>query len=315
MMNAWFSKLWFQFTHLIQGATKIIPVVFGSIKNFNSRTSYKVRPAKRDVTDYSPDISIHAPHTRCDFNLGDWVGFPVYFNSRTSYKVRHAWPSQLRYNVDFNSRTSYKVRHSLWITLPFLSVISIHAPHTRCDLAPLESFIASSIFQFTHLIQGATCGNWCFGCSILYFNSRTSYKVRRPKKYNPLECYIISIHAPHTRCDAGLRQVAGIRLISIHAPHTRCDARLVGACWRPRISIHAPHTRCDRKLLQPSLGQQRFQFTHLIQGATSKLLKTLLTPLLFQFTHLIQGATGAQRLPPLGSRFQFTHLIQGATKN
>ena len=58
---------------------------------------------------------------------------------------------------------------------------------------------------------------------------------------------LISIHAPHARCDTKTREIMRLMSISIHAPHARCDqiAQAVGIEAQYIISIHAPHARYD----------------------------------------------------------------------
>ncbi len=92
-------------------------------------------------------------------------------------------------------------------------------------------------FQSTHLMRGATAnGNLEF-----FVNS-------------------ISIHAPHARCDAKLREKFDkLKFISIHAPHARCDAisSLIGFAVN-LISIHAPHARCDKFIDSVNLKNLNF---------------------------------------------------------
>ena len=103
-----------------------------------------------------------------------------YFNPRTPYGVRPpSRRSTTRSRSHFNPRTPYGVR--LLGTDP--------------DAEALE-------FQSTHPIRGATA---CAGRKYRrggHFNPRTPYGVR-PHTGTPCAVFrLISIHAPHTGCDA-----------------------------------------------------------------------------------------------------------------
>ena len=100
--------------------------------------------------------------------------------------------------------------------------ISIHAPHTRGDVAVPAQPGAGVTFQSTPPIRGAT----------MIVPSLT------------LRAWI-SIHAPHTRGDYHRRGYFVSDDISIHAPHTRGDRYSYVNCSGVYISIHAPHTRGD----------------------------------------------------------------------
>ena len=147
------------------------------------------------------------------------------------------------------------------------NLISIHAPHARCDMDVYIKILWLIKFQSTHLMRGATIKAW-----------RRELIV------------IISIHAPHARCDwlsfalqnpayfnprtscevrlGGREYINVYDYISIHAPHARCDHRKRGARMDTRISIHAPHARCDKERLLYDLAKSIFQSTHLMRGAT-----------------------------------------------
>ena len=147
-------------------------------------------------------------------------------------------------------------------------MISIHAPHARCDkrrkqhgrslvnfnprtsceVRPLDinNSLLVSKFQSTHLMRGATLAN---------------LPVRRFPA--------ISIHAPHARCDdmtanvttrkwdfnprtsCEVRPNCLYRVIHLtnFNPRTSCEVRrALPSCpmGREHISIHAPHARCDK---------------------------------------------------------------------
>ena len=155
-------------------------------------------------------------------------------------------------------------------------IISIHAPHTRCDniVGGIESFLAN-------------------------FNPRTSYEVRRGYDHSGELRLHISIHAPHAGCDTRGPQAplalllpfqsthpmrgatqnimsayAIVGEISIHAPHAGCDMRTIS--WQQfdvAISIHAPHAGCDTLCASIWHIWRPFQSTHPMRGATANLHK------------------------------------------
>ncbi len=147
--------------------------------------------------------------------------------------------------ANFNPRTSYEVRQDLQEWFSSTGKISIHAPHTRCDVYTTHHPAWDAKFQSTHLIRGATEMIDRIGLegmiSIHAPHTRCDGIYTLFSKPNG----DISIHAPHTRCDpVSMRNIPACR-ISIHAPHTRCDAWEELPPEKGGISIHAPHTRCD----------------------------------------------------------------------
>ena len=102
--------------------------------------------------------------------------------------------------------------------------ISIHAPRVGCDPSSGKDWPATSKFQSTHPVWGATCIGVLFHLAGL----------------------LISIHAPRVGCDDSSIWVTEHEVISIHAPRVGCDLALViilGAFGE--ISIHAPRVGCD----------------------------------------------------------------------
>ena len=173
--------------------------------NFNSRTSYKVR-------------------RRTSASCRDSVDF----NSRTSYKVRRQAGRGLLAAKDFNSRTSYKVRQEASTAFSGSTKISIHAPHTRCDVKALKDTFNSSAI------------------SIHAPHTRCDWSATLAAA--GLE---ISIHAPHTRCDKKLVVANSIKInfnsrTSYKVRHLASSPTRIVEC----ISIHAPHTRCDSTSLR-----------------------------------------------------------------
>ena len=145
--------------------------------NFNPRPSYEGRPTLASSRAISSD-----------------------FNPRPSYEGRRGAGAPALQQLDFNPRPSYEGRPQAWHLCSAASLISIHAPHTRGDLAnelmtaipfdfnPRPSYEGrlgatdglpgDMQFQSTPLIRGAT------------YEVRAAYHT---------DC--ISIHAPHTRGD------------------------------------------------------------------------------------------------------------------
>ena len=189
------------------------------------------------------------------------------FNPRTSYEVRLIVVLYPLHHVLFQSTHLIRgATHCRSVSVASC-LISIHAPHARCDFSPanLDDVVIISIhappcgvrhcddafdtysarFQSTHLMQGTT------EPVIVHVSQQ-----------------IISIHAPHTRCD---NIVGGIEsFLANFNPRTPCGVRRVrdlfssdrwkfqsthpmrGATvmiWysynKVLISIHAPHAGCD----------------------------------------------------------------------
>ena len=187
------------------------------------------------------------------------------------------------------------------------------------------------------------------------FNPRTSCEVRRHDKANAFDL-LVSIHAPHARCDLPQRGSWIIWDVSIHAPHARCDGL---GCWFTMLALFQsthlmrgatlhkicrplllrcfnPRTSCEVRLgrLRSGGRMKKFQSTHLMRGATP--FQALPTRMMrfnprtscevrhsaasvandlgwFQSTHLMRGATSEYLIPFTLTMFQSTHLMRGAT--
>ena len=138
--------------------------------------------------------------------------------------MRRAKQNSRQLHSDFNPRTSCEVRLQGINLKGQWSVISIHAPHARCDI--LCFYLAKTT---------------------LNFNPRTSCEVRHPWLSSKIPNYIISIHAPHARCD---HKSLTKRIDSNYFnPRTSCEVRLAIICFT-----------------KSSL----FQSTHLMRGATRR---------------------------------------------
>ena len=107
----WQLRLTFQSTHLIRGATQAVGIEAQYIE-FQSTHLVKGATADCEVCEEICEISIHAPHARCDWTsscTGTWL-------------------------LNFNPRTP--MRGATWLIARCVAVchtISIHAPRMRCD--------------------------------------------------------------------------------------------------------------------------------------------------------------------------------------
>ena len=128
-----------------------------------------------------------------------------------------------------------------------ISIISIHAPLTRCDECESENATSAAAFQSTHLLRGATLPSRNNVPCLLNFNPRTSYEVRLS------------------------RLIRDITMQKFQSTH------LLRGATRPAdphhhihyISIHAPLTRCDKAAGGFQAALRISQSTHLLRGATT----------------------------------------------
>ena len=146
----------FQSTHPIRGATTI-----------GTRETEKLRL-----------ISIHAPHTGCDIQEPRPPAQRIYFNPRTPYGVRLIIRVHCPKHGTFQSTHPIRGATTHSGTLPEARYISIHAPHTGCDLNDVLAMDDCHIFQSTHPIRGATWMPLPQPPKGEYFNPRTPYGVR-----------------------------------------------------------------------------------------------------------------------------------------
>ena len=213
------------------------------------------------------EISIHAPHSRCD-NLRKCKGKTGIFQS--THLIRGATlelvsDALAAVSISIHAphsrcdRTACKARRRL--------SISIHAPHSRCDQGFYTDASHAGISIHAPHSRCDSISSICRSPHNQYFNPRTSFEVR-PILRGDMKTQMISIHAPHSRCDGVLEQYGFVPDISIHAPHSRCDdtefdTTETTSYFNPRTSFEVRpgdrHARHD---------QDRFQSTHLIRGAT-----------------------------------------------
>jgi hypothetical protein len=154
----------------------------------------------------------------------------------------------LIYGALIVSCSAYAFVGCFYLTLTYLSRVSIHALHTE---------------GVRHLNEEKPYLR-------LSFNSRAPYEVRPGGLQRTLTREIVSIHALHTECDR--RYIAGEQishefqsthsiwsattasesnllphLVSIHALHMECDSNKHPKQSRKVVSIHALHMECDMR--------------------------------------------------------------------
>ena len=147
--------------------------------NFNPRTPHGVRHGERSGFVSGLSISIHAPLTGCDQPENVVISAGVDFNPRTPHGVRPPAASGLgqaprfqsthpsrgattpqlhlqQQRRHFNPRTPHGVRHFVGDFPQLVTLISIHAPLTGCDVAARTPSVRAARFQSTHPSRGAT---------------------------------------------------------------------------------------------------------------------------------------------------------------
>ncbi len=126
-------------------------------QNFNPRTPCGVRRNLIGDKHFTVRISIHAPRAGCDTAKRAVCTKRRYFNPRTPCGVRrNSGAPRQGFQPHFNPRTPCGVRLYVVKTIPRKIVISIHAPRAGCDSNTPTCLSASSAFQSTHPVRGAT---------------------------------------------------------------------------------------------------------------------------------------------------------------
>ena len=179
----------------------------------------------------SQRISIHAPHTgRDNYNIYDRLlhyrfqstrpirgatllyrvslcnGEPISIHAPHTGRDAGRWRCQ-GHTGNFNPRAPYGARRNVTEADRNIAFISIHAPHTGRDAAPPCISIKYSKFQSTRPIRGATIRWYTFEYDRIHFNPRAPYGARRPCVRALNAMIRISIHAPHTGRDGGIKGV------------------------------------------------------------------------------------------------------------
>ena len=168
-------------------------------------------------------ISIHSPHARGDGGGTAVFCPPNYFNPLPSCEGRpavddlslfifafqstplmrgetRAGSERLPWAKHFNPLPSCEGRHFSGLALPAGStLISIHSPHARGDLANAVCIIA------------------------LIISIHSPHARGDPQSFERLFADLISIHSPHARGDRLRKDVKLLGHISIHSPHARGD--------------------------------------------------------------------------------------------
>ena len=190
-------------------------------------------------------ISIHAPLTRCDLCYCFGLTKQPYFNPRTSYEVRlYKFSANLQVSCYFNPRTSYEVRHvGIGCGLGNIQFQSTHLLRGATGGSSLTC--GRRLFQSTHLLRGAT-NKLSDGLKYIEFQSTHLLRGATSAVTGSATELGISIHAPLTRCDGYLTDLA------FHKGEFQSTHLLRGATRNDlhlnrfiAISIHAPLTRCD----------------------------------------------------------------------
>ena len=264
----------FQSTHLIRGVT----VDIGTINISDEfQSTHLIRGVTASWIGDSPaSFKFQSTHLIRGVTNKSYFGYSFVKTFQSTHLIRGVtrWKRRkicLRKN--FNPHTSYEVWQFSWLINIFNAKISIHTPHTRCDILLTVEEHTTLTFQSTHLIRGVTRSRWLLWPWRDYFNPHTSYEVWQIRGHQRHRLVYISIHTPHTRCDSKemwssieslkfqsthlIRGVTGSLFlqgviminISIHTPHTRCDhGNTFLSVMGIVISIHTPHTRCDSLL-------------------------------------------------------------------
>ena len=128
--------------------------------------------------DQAVEISIHAPHERCDDSGNNMSTYNKRFQSthRMSDATHRHHPEPYPLPISIHAPHERCDRSNA--NTAEEKVISIHAPHERCDFVDVKFFFPFA-FQSTHRMSDAT---------IIRAGSNG--------------CICISIHAPHERCDS-----------------------------------------------------------------------------------------------------------------
>ena len=170
-------------------------------------------------------------------------------------------------------------------------IISIHTPLAGCDHRAAIMRSASTTFQSTHPMRGATKHALC-----------TSGFTT------------ISIHAPLAGCDEATGNGTGWFAL-FQSTHPLRGATRPPCLPCPAARYFNPRTPCGvRRPGRPRSTARisRFQSTHPLRGATPILYFSFLWSL-FQSTHPLRGATTSTTSPLRSALFQFTHPLRGAT--
>ena len=171
----------FQSTHLIRGVTDWMELYMVVRYYFNPHTSYEVWLAQACFQRVGCPGFQSTHLIRGVTWLSCWIA---------------VWLS------DFNPHTSYEVWRAWCADSGKLLCISIHTPHTRCDVP----FPDVKWLIFDHFNPHTSYEVWLWHRLLTprltyYFNPHTSYEVWQSPPLKVFHLSYISIHTPHTRCD------------------------------------------------------------------------------------------------------------------
>ena len=184
----------------MRGATCVVMTETHAVR-FQSTHPMRGATCRLSARDTLSQISIHAPHARCDqigrfFSIAFW-----YFNPRTPCEVRR----QLNhYGCRLQLFQSTHPMRGATLSAIYLQIAPQHFnPRTPCEVRLTSSDLPKlpPPFQSTHPMRGAT----------------------RPLAGEP-QAVKISIHAPHARCDPIPTANKGRSSLNFN-PRTPCEVR------------------------------------------------------------------------------------------
>ena len=254
----------------MRGATKFAMNIPPRMADFNPRAPCGARPRLVNFLEISLNISIHAPHAGRDLcnrrrGAGSYISIHAPHAGRDPASgAGFSSPALFQSTRPMRGATRLSFSHRP----PRL--ISIHAPHAGRDTLHRSGAANVHQFQSTRPMRGATA--WRRGCSgsPAYFNPRAPCGARRlcgcprtpgSSDFNP-------------RAPCGARRPcrpSGRQTWRNFNPRAPCGARptsLPPITRYSAISIHAPHAGRDFPPPAQISGQQGFQSTRPMRGAT-----------------------------------------------
>ena len=191
------------------GARRPPGIRFGSsLPDFNPRAPYGARLVPVFAAPVFPDISIHAPHTGRD--AMDTGKIQAAYRFQSTRPIRGATPAEQIANTAsclFQSTRPIRGATYAYCMDKLGLKISIHAPHTGRDALRRASTPSACIFQSTRPIRGATPRRRATRATRCNFNPRAPYGARLYVAAGQTGQAGISIHAPHTGRDGGIKGV------------------------------------------------------------------------------------------------------------
>ena len=163
--------------------------------NFNPRTSFEVRQLSSSSPVLSKVISIHAPLSRCD-----------------AKKVKEQEHGKISIHAP-QSGCDYMIKMCFWGQTAFQST---HPNRGATDKGSKFSNLVRT-FQSTHPNRGATLTASLISWNLIFQSTHPNRGATRNPQRTP-ETIKISIHAPQSGCDPGMRakMVAAMKFQSTH---------------------------------------------------------------------------------------------------